>query len=319
MIPFLQLIPEYRDYVWGGQRLRPGPHITAEAWVVHEANRIRGGELAGHTLAEAAEQLGAALLGSAAYAQSGTHFPLLIKLLDANQWLSVQVHPNDEQAVQLEGPGHFGKTEAWHILEAEPGAQLIAGLRPGVGRTRLQQAMGKREMIDYLQYYPVQAGDTVYMPAGTLHALGPGLLLYEVQQTSNLTYRVYDWDRPATKERRLHLEQSLAVIDPETPPGGACPIPAPVLEAGGKETLVRCPYFTLNLLAGHTIPIEMDTRRISFHALTVIEGHARVQSAGQQVELERFETLIVPADCGAYQVLPLQECRLLEAEVGVGE
>ena len=124
----LQLISEYRDYVWGGQRLRPGT-LTAEAWIVYEGDRIANGPLQGATLGEAAQQLGGALLGQKAMARTGTRFPLLIKILDCNEWLSVQVHPNDEQARQMEGPDQFGKTEAWYILDASEDAQLIAGVK----------------------------------------------------------------------------------------------------------------------------------------------------------------------------------------------
>ena len=118
----LQLVPEYRDYVWGGQRLRPGT-LTAEAWVVYENDRIANGPLAGKTLGEAAQELGADLLGENPVKRTGTRFPVLIKLLDCNEWLSVQVHPNDEQAAQMEGPDQFGKTEAWYILEAQADAK----------------------------------------------------------------------------------------------------------------------------------------------------------------------------------------------------
>src|SRR5512141_2885426 len=130
MNKLLQLIPEYRDYVWGGRRLRPGA-LTAEAWIVYEGDRVANGSLQGKTLAEAAQQLGADLLGQKAMTRTGTRFPLLVKILDCNDWLSVQVHPNDEQARQLEGPDQFGKTEAWHIVDAVGGAQLIAGVKEG--------------------------------------------------------------------------------------------------------------------------------------------------------------------------------------------
>ena len=119
--------------MWGGDRLRPGHNPTAEAWVIWENDRIETGPLAGKTLGEAAQEFGSALLGQKAVARTGMRFPLLIKLLDCAQWLSLQVHPNDEQALRLEGPGQFGKTEAWHVLEAQAGATLIAGVKPGTG------------------------------------------------------------------------------------------------------------------------------------------------------------------------------------------
>src|SRR5690242_6726517 len=129
---FLKLEPVYRDYVWGGDRLRPGHAPTAEAWVVWEGDHIESGPLTGRPLGEAAAEHGQALLGRKAVAKTGDRFPLLIKLLDCAQWLSLQVHPNDALAVKLEGVGQFGKTEAWHVLDAKPDAKLIAGLKPDI-------------------------------------------------------------------------------------------------------------------------------------------------------------------------------------------
>ena len=209
----LQLVPEYRDYVWGGQRLRPG-RLTAEAWVVYEGDRIASGPLAGRTLAEVAAGDPAGLLGERAVRRTGTRFPLLIKILDCAQWLSLQVHPDDECAVRLEGPGHFGKTEAWHVLDAGPGSQIIAGMRPETTAEALAQAIRGGTILDWVQYQEVRPGDTVFMPTRTIHAYGPGLLLYEVQQTSDITYRVFDWNRPMTRGRILHIDKSLAVADP---------------------------------------------------------------------------------------------------------
>lgn len=308
-LSILQLQPEYRDYVWGGQRLRPG-QLTAELWAVYEGNRIVSGPLAGQTLAEVAADYGADLLGSAAVAHTGVRFPLLIKLLDCAQWLSVQVHPNDEQAVALEGPGHFGKTEAWHVLAAAPEARLIAGIKPGASRETLADAIRSGTILDWAYYRDVHTGDTVFMAAGTIHALGPGLLIYEVQQSSDLTYRVYDWGRPQTGGRVLHIDKSLAVSDP----AAAAPITLPPrLGDGEAATLVRCPYFKLELLASQTRPMALDTAGQAFHGLTVIEGSAEVVFGDEVRTLNAFETAVMPAACGAYELRPLRGFRVLKA------
>ena len=307
---FLKLSPEFREYVWGGDRLRPGHNPTAEAWVVWEGDRIETGELAGKTLGEAAIEFGADLLGSRVFSRTQLRFPLLVKLLDCAQWLSVQVHPNDEQAIKLEGPGQFGKTEAWHILDSQPDAKLIAGLKPGTSADELADAIRNGTVTEHSQYVSVSQGDTVFMPAGTLHALGPGLLVYEVQQTSDLTYRVYDWGRPQTETRRLHIEKSIAVTRPDFT---APVIPMPVIGDGTRDELVQCEYFTLELLAASSHPIELDTQKETFHAITVIEGKARLQSADECVELEKFQTALVPASLGKYQFQPLGNCRALKA------
>jgi mannose-6-phosphate isomerase len=279
---------------------------------VHEGNRIAGGPYVNKTLAEAAIELGAALLGEPVVQRTGLRFPLLIKLLDCNDWLSVQVHPNDAQAVQLEGPGQFGKTEAWYVLDATPDAKLIAGVKPGTNAGALAQAIRNGAVLDFAQEQRIRTGDTIFMPAGTLHALGPGLLIYEVQQTSDITYRVWDWNRPASAGRKLHVEQSLAVTDP-TASGNVRHL-RPMLDADAQQ-LVECPYFTLELLASSTETLALDTTGTSFHTITVIEGQAAVECGDQGVVLGRYETVIVPADAGLYAVRPLTPCRALLSRV----
>jgi mannose-6-phosphate isomerase len=309
---FLKLTPAYRDYVWGGEKLRPGHYPTAEAWIVWEEDVIESGPLAGKTLGEAGKQFGEALLGAKAISRTGTRFPVLIKLLDCAQWLSLQVHPNDKQAIELEGPNQFGKTEAWHILDSEPDAKLIAGLKPNTSPEALAESIRNGTIIDHVQYANVKQGDTVFMPAGTLHALGPGLLVYEVQQTSDWTYRVYDWGRPATEQRPLHIEKSIRVTRADF----TAPIkPLPTLGDGTRHTRVECDYFTLELLSAETNTIELDTKGETFHAITVIEGRAVLQTEAVSVELDRFQTAVVPSDVRRYRFRPLENCRALKSSI----
>jgi mannose-6-phosphate isomerase len=311
-IPFLKLEPAFRDYVWGGDRLRPGHNPTAEAWVVWENDVIESGMLAGKTLGEIASQNGVEMLGTKPISRTGNRFPLLIKLLDCAQWLSLQVHPTDELAVQLEGPGQFGKTEAWHILESQSNAKLIAGLKPNTSPDVLAESIRNGTVIEHVQYAQVSQGDTVFMPAGTLHALGPGLLIYEVQQTSDWTYRVYDWGRPQTETRKLHVEKSIrsARTDLTAPI-----IPPPAYGDGTLHTLVQCEYFTLELLSASTNQILLNTQEESFHAITIIEGKAILKSEKDQIELDTFQTAVVPANIQAYEFVPLADCRALKSSV----
>lgn len=325
----LQLIPVFRDYVWGGQRLRPG-QLTAEAWVIFEENRIASGPLAGSTLAQVTAKHPTELLGARAAAAGMTRFPLLIKLLDCAQWLSLQVHPDDALALALEGPEQVGKTEAWHVLDAAPGAQIIAGLRPGATTEALADILRGGTILDWAAYRDVQAGDTIFMPARIIHALGPGLLVYEVQQSSDITYRVYDWGRPPTPGRELHIDRSLAAADP-TAQGTI--LPGPTLGDGGSATLAACPYFTLALLNSQTQPIRQDTEGRSFHALTVIEGAATLVTPGltsersrqpypppgQPLALRQYDSVVVPAACGPYEIRPVGGgCRVLLAGTAGG-
>jgi mannose-6-phosphate isomerase len=309
----LQLIPQYREYVWGGDRLRPGHSPTAEAWVVYEGDEISNGSLAGMTLAEATRRFGAGLLGERVVAHTGQRFPLLIKLLDCAEWLSLQVHPNDEQAARLEGEGHFGKTEAWHILEADAEAELLGGLKPGLSSQEIREAIqAGKPLVERMQRLQVRSGDSIFIPAGMIHAIGPGLLLYEIQQTSDITYRVYDWDRPASAGRQLHIEQSLEVADPNLT-GKLIP-PQPVAD-GEKRELITSPYFNLALYRGKENSLLLDTSRQTFHALTVIEGRAVIQGDGWELELERFQSALVPAAVGAYRIVPSGSTRALIASV----
>jgi mannose-6-phosphate isomerase len=307
----LGLEPQYRDYIWGGNRLRPG-QITAEAWVVYEDNRITSGPLAGHTLAETAAEFGPALLGQRVFASTGERFPLLVKLLDCAQWLSLQVHPDNEQAVRLEGPGHFGKTEAWHILEADANAEILCGFQPGAAQSNWQRSVRDGSILNFTKKMPVHTGETIFIRPGTLHALGPGMLVYEVQQTSDITYRVFDWNRPPTAGRKLHIEQSLAVLDPSAT-GKA--VPPPPFRDSAVQELVTCPYFTLSLLTLEHTPLSLDPGGQSFHTLTVIEGQIELRGKGWQQTFDRFETVLVPAGSDQYQVYPHTRARILKASV----
>jgi mannose-6-phosphate isomerase len=300
MLDPFRLIPTYRDYVWGGKRLRPEADITAEAWIVYEEDRVADGAHAGKTLAEVAELEGVALLGSRAVAQTGRRFPLLIKLLDCARWLSLQVHPNDEQAERLEGPGFFGKTEAWYVVEAEKGAQLLSGFRAGVTREDIQKAVGNAAMLDLVEKRNIKTGDAIFIAPGTIHALGPGLLIYEVQQTSDLTYRVYDWDRPATGTRKLHIDQSIAVLNPHA--GGAVLPADPDRAASGRRELVSCKYFSLELIGGLSGPLPIDTQGQSFSVVTALNGNIKIYGGDWSFDLAALETILIPAVCATFQI-----------------
>jgi mannose-6-phosphate isomerase len=296
------LEPQFRERVWGGQRLRPADPPVGEAWIVHDDSRVMGGPDDGRTLAELVRADAPGLLGRDVLARTGERFPLLIKLLDCADWLSVQVHPDDAQARRLVGPDEFGKTEAWYFLDTEPGATILAGVREGTDAGALEAAIRAGRVLDVAERQTVEAGDTVFIAAGTLHALGPGMLLYEVQQSSDTTYRVYDWDRPASAGRALHLDESVAVTDPE---GRAVRATTPRPDHSGAQTAVRCPYFELEVIDLVDSALPGDTAGRSFHVLTVTEGTVAVTHAQGEVNVETQGTVLIPARAGAYDLRPV--------------
>ncbi len=308
IISAFRLIPQYHARVWGGQRLQAADQPVGEAWIVFEDDVIADGPHAGRTLGALAAAEGQSLLGRRPLRRTGLRMPLLIKLLDCQDWLSVQVHPNDEQAIALEGQGQFGKTEAWHILEAQPASEIIVGMAPGVSAEALARAVrgaadgslpGRAGLLPLMHNVPAAAGDTFFIRAGTLHALGPGLLLYEVQQTSDITYRVWDWDRPAKAGRDLHVEKSLAVID-HALTGRAEPVRPQATP--GVHALTACEYFELQKLDASGGALALHTRGESFHAVTALSGSVTVAGEGWSLALGLFETAFVPAAVGAYAV-----------------
>ncbi|MFD1733952.1 type I phosphomannose isomerase catalytic subunit [Deinococcus malanensis] len=226
---------------------------------------------------------------------AGRPISLLIKLLDCQEWLSVQVHPDDAHARNLVGPGENGKTEAWYVLEAAPGAQLIGGVDPGVSPSTLREAILSQDVSSLLHHEPVVSGDTFLVCAGTVHALGPGLLIYEVQQTSDTTYRVFDWDRPASAGRELHLHESAQVAAPGLAERGQA-----VPQEAGVHLLTQCEYFTLEQLRTAGPSVQADTRGEYMHLLTAIEGEATLTTLADEMVLQPYDTVVIPASLGTY-------------------
>jgi mannose-6-phosphate isomerase len=233
--------------------------------------------------------LGPSFLGTAV---SGKEFPLLVKILDPVHWLSAQVHPDDGAARRLEGEDATGKTEAWHIIDAEPGAKLVLGMHGT--REELKASMASPAMKKLLRYREAKAGDTFLVPAKTMHAVGAGLLVYEVQQPRGVTYRAYDWD----SDRELHVDKTLDVVDVESQ-GRHLPLP------DSKEgRLLDTPFFKLDRI-DRCEPITVDPGGKSFHAITVLEGPARLRGEGWTQELQSLQTAVVPANAGPFTLEPL--------------
>lgn len=285
--------PVFKETVWGGTKILttfgkkiPSDH-TGESWEVaaHENGQsvILNGCMAGKTLQEAIEEAPEEILGSKVLEEQGTHFPLLIKLIDASDNLSVQVHPDDEMAKCLEGPRENGKTEMWYVLDAQPGARLIYGLRQEVTPEAFAEAIESQTLEQLVNWVPVHKGDTFFIPAGTLHAIGAGILIAEIQQNSDTTYRVYDYGRVGLdgKPRQLHIEKAKQVTKLTASVG---------TEYADIEEGIVCPYFQTyrrNLRGLQEIAVSSE----HFQILMILEGSGRIN--GQP--FKKGDTILLPA------------------------
>ena len=310
----LILEPQYRERVWGGQRLRRSAPPIGEAWIAYGPSVVEGGPHAGETLDALMASHSTALMGTAVAKRYPARFPILIKLLDCADWLSVQVHPNDEQARRLVGPDEFGKTEAWYFLDAEPGAGILAGVKPDVDRATLAAAIREGRVLDVAERVEIRSGDSLLIPAGTLHALGPGLFLYEIQQASDTTYRAYDWGRPQSTGRRLHIEESAEVTEPVGP---ADRIHPEVTAGTGAASAMDCALFDVDLVrVSLSMPWSSDTCGRSFQVITVTQGTAELACGEERVRLGKLQTALVAGSAGAYEVCAVDErVSLLRATV----
>ena len=317
--------PQLKDYVWGGRNLerlfgRPLPEgVTAESWEI-SAHRsaptlVDDGPLAGTSLPELAARYGTRLAGRRATgALEKGAFPLLFKLLDANQALSVQVHPSDAHT----RPGETGKTEMWYVLHAEPGAEVILGVTPDIDAATLRHAASEGRIEELLNRVAVRPGDAVLVPAGTVHAILPGVVLAEIQQSSDVTYRLYDWGRPGPEDggRELHVEQALAAAgfghddapasgSPASQPPGV-QSPAVVEDRNGvrRETLAACDKFVVERVTlAARAAFEGNLNGETFEAWGVVSGSATIApAAGPPRRLDAVRFALLPAAMGAFRV-----------------
>jgi mannose-6-phosphate isomerase len=308
----LRFRPYLRPMVWGGRRLSealrkplPTDEKYGESWEIsdHASHHsvVSEGPFAGETLATLMQRRRAELLGAAA--EQYTTFPWLVKYLDAWDWLSVQVHP-DEDAVKTWWPGEGSKTEAWFVLDASPDSKIYAGLRPGVDEASVAAAIAAGTVADCLHSLTPRPGDCLFLPAGTVHAVGGGVLMAEVQQTSDATFRLFDWDRRDAqgKSRPLHVREALACIHWRNGPvqpvhAAGYPGAAPV-----QELLVSCRYFTLEYVCQAAPFSCAGTGRLQ--VLLVLHGRGSLATAGGAVALETGDTLLLPASLGALECRP---------------
>lgn len=321
--------PVYKPYIWGGKSLPlklgrtdfPPLDRYAESWELSDhpdgMSVAEGGPFDGISLRELVRTHGRLITG-----QTDGHFPLLIKILDAAERLSVQVHPDNESALRYGGEA---KTECWYILDAAPGASVWAGLNPGVTPDRFHKALEDGQVADLLRRVPVSRGDLLFIPGGRVHAVGEGCLILEVQQSSNTTYRVFDWNRTGTdgKLRELHVEKALECIRWDDT-ASALAVRGPAVSEGLNSRVERliCPYFQLEEIALWE-SMEVHHAGKSFHALHLISGELGIEpltaAASGNWVVRAGSTILLPAAMHGYRLTPSKsDTRVIRISVPPG-
>lgn len=316
----LLMQPGFDPRPWGTQDLSPiypnhkfGEKI-GEAWLSGDDCKVANGPLAGKTLSQLSERYQRELVGEAA--RDPKRFPLLLKFLFPHEKLSVQVHPDDTQALRVGQP--WGKTECWYVAHAKPGSQIALGLKPGVSADQLEEAIHQKRAEEVLNWINVYAGDMIYVAGGTVHTLGPGSIIVETQQQSDTTYRLYDYGRP----RELHLKDGMAAVK-EHVKSGKVVRPAPRELAGGRNrysALVSAPYFVVEMFECKEPMSGLKTRdesgKSSVQILVAFEGCGVVESPGMDpVTLAKGDAVVIPASVSEFSVRPQWTLEFLRAHV----
>lgn len=317
----LKFEPILKDKIWGGTRMKTilnkdisDANQCGESWeisgLVGDESMIVNGFLAENNLNELLEIYMTELVGEKNYEQYGLGFPLLIKFIDAQDNLSVQVHPDDELAQRKYGQN--GKTEMWHVIASEPGGGLYVGFNKTVTKSQFENAIEEGTVADMLQFYPVKPGDTFMIPAGTVHAIGKGVLLAEIQQPSDITFRVFDWNRTDDEgnPRELHVEEALEAIHFDEQTQDFKVQYQPTLNKTVK--LVRSEFFNTNLLEFDQPLGKSFTEIDSFVIYICLDGQILLACGDNRERLETGEVVLIPADIEEIQLLPARKSKVLE-------
>lgn len=318
----LKFNPIFKERIWGGNKLQTmlqknsNGDTIGESWEISDvkgdASVVSKGEFQGKTLQELSKTFQGALLGEKVYNAFGTKFPLLIKYIDAKSDLSIQVHPND--ALAKERHNSFGKTEMWYVMQADEGAKLIVGFNQEVTKETYQEHLENNTLTEILNFQEVKKGDVYFLPTGRVHAIGGGIVLAEIQQTSDITYRIYDWNRVDAQGngRELHTALALDAIDYTLYENYKT---AYTSKANETTTIVDCPYFTTNLL-----PFEGEVNlnhddKDSFVIYMCVKGNVSFQTENYQEMLSFGETLLLPASIKNATVFANETSELLEVYI----
>ena len=299
--------PIIKERIWGGTKLRDVLHkpivsnISGESWelstVPGDVSIVANGALEGTDLNAVVALNPEAVLGKKVVAQFGDQFPLLFKFLDAREDLSIQVHPND--ALAKERHNSFGRTEMWYVMQADPGAQLIVGFKEDSNAEAYQTALAQHQVVDLLAKHSVQKGDVFFLETGTVHAIGAGTLIAEIQQTSDITYRIYDFDRRDAQGnlRELHTELALEAINYQRTESKK----TYAQNTNVSNVMVDCPYFTTSFIP-LTDTASVHCTNDSFTVLMVMEGDCTLLCGDKKMELTKGTTILLPAALEAVQL-----------------
>lgn len=296
--------PILKERLWGGTKLKTlfnkpiETDITGESWEVSavkgDISVVANGEFSGKTLQELIDLYPNELLGKHVYQKFGADFPILIKFIDAREDLSIQVHPNDELAKKRHNS--FGKTEMWYVMQADEGAELIVGFNKSVTKEEYQQHLDNGTLTDIMNYEKVNEGDTFFINTGKVHAIGGGIIIAEIQQTSDITYRVYDFNRRDKNGnlRELHTEQALDAIDYQKKDDFKVSYPK---SENTTNAMVNCPYFITNYLKlTQNFEKEIGSED-SFHIYMCVKGSGTLSDGKIELSVKQGETILFPASC----------------------
>ncbi len=317
----LKFIPQIHEKIWGGTKLlnelgKPGNQelLAGESWeisgVQDHISEVANGPLAGNSLQDLCEIFMGELMGDTVYEQFGIEFPLLVKFIDANDDLSIQVHPNDELAKERHKA--YGKTEMWYILQADPGAKLYFGFNQALNPNLYRTAVEENRIMEYLEAVEVNQGDAFFIPAGKVHAIGKGILLAEIQQTSDVTYRIYDYDRIDAQgaKRELHLDLAQDAIDYHSTNSGKIAFEP---QADTAIELTDQKYFKTNYFLLNQNILKDYHELDSFVIYMVLSGVMTIHpSEGDSLDLKKGETLLIPAIIDHLKLEPHGSCEFLE-------
>jgi mannose-6-phosphate isomerase len=314
----LLMLPGFDPRPWGTHDLSPiypnhkFEEKIGEAWLTGDDCKVANGPLVGKTLAQVSELYQRDLVGEAA--RDAKRFPLLLKFLFPHEKLSVQVHPDDAQALRVGQP--WGKTECWYVAHARPGAQIGLGLKAGVTAAELERAIEEKRAEDLLNWLNVYAGDMIYVAGGTVHTLGPGSIIVETQQQSDTTYRLYDYGRP----RELHLKDGLAAVKEKVASGKVIrPAPAQIGDKNRHAPLVAAPYFVVDMFEAKDaleLPTRDDSGHSSVQILVAVEGCGVIEAPGMlPVTLAKGDAVVIPASIARFSVRPQWTLEFIKASV----